>query len=586
MSTQAHSPEALHELGVQAAREGRLDEAEGLLQRAVAGHAEEPTFHSNLGSVLHAQGKWDEAAAAHERAIELAWRRMSIYHYNLGSALQAQGKLGAAGAAYARALEHDPGFVQALDNLGTVLQGQGKLDEAEAAYRRALDLEPGNVWVHGNLGSVLCAAGKLDEAEAVYANAVALAPEEVKARLELGMCLRLQGKLDAAEAVFRGAAELAPGSAEVRKLLGTLLLGAGRAMEAEAEHCRAVELAPEVADMHNALGATLAVLGRFDDAVAAFQRAIELAPGWAQSRYNLGAVLHRQNELGEAVVAYRAALEREPGHREALNNLAEALRRLGRAAEAREAYVAALQVDPDNAGLQHMLAAVSGETSACAPAGYIAAMFDDYAPRFDEHLVRDLEYRVPVLMREAIERVRAEGNGHVRSGSALDLGCGTGLVGAELRPMVDELHGVDLSVNMIAEARAKGLYDALHMSELVAFLRGSAATYDLITAADVFIYIGDLEPVFAAAHARLRAGGLLVFSVESMPERAGAPDEARDYVLCATGRYAHDHGYIHRLCREHGFAVALDQPICARYEHGEPVRGLLFVLARSQSSLG
>ena len=92
---------------------------------------------------------------------------------------------------------------------------------------------------------------------------------------------------------------------------------------------------------------------------------------------------------------------------------------------------------------------------------------------------------------------------------AADLGCGTGLMGPLLRPHVSgRLEGVDLSQGMVDKARAKGCYDHLAVEELVAYLDGSAGQegvqcggsggYDLLVAADVFVYIGDLGPVFAS----------------------------------------------------------------------------------------
>ena len=86
------------------------------------------------------------------------------------------------------------------------------------------------------------------------------------------------------------------------------------------------------------------------------------------------------------------------------------------------------------------------------PQAYVTRLFDDYAPRFDAHLTENLGYRAPALIAEALTAV-APGR---RFASALDLGCGTGLMGTPLRERVDCLAGVDLSAAMIAKARERG----------------------------------------------------------------------------------------------------------------------------------
>ena len=94
------------------------------------------------------------------------------------------------------------------------------------------------------------------------------------------------------------------------------------------------------------------------------------------------------------------------------------------------------------------------------------------------------------------------------------------------------------------------------------------AQFDLIVAADVLIYLGDLDAVFAEAARLLRPRGLFAFSIE---ECAGA-----DWRLQESGRYAQSPGYIERLAREQGFVLSLkaQQPIRT------PIVGLLYILSR------
>ena len=148
--------------------------------------------------------------------------------------------------------------------------------------------------------------------------------------------------------------------------------------------------------------------------------------------------------------------------------LGEAREKLGDLDAAAQAFRMSLVADPADAqGAAARLALMGrGETPGALPQAYVARLFDDYAWRFDKHLIKNLGYRAPALIAEALSAV-APGR---RFASGLDLGCGTGLMGAALRERVDRLAGVDLSAAMITKARERGVYDALHGRRRAAML--------------------------------------------------------------------------------------------------------------------
>ena len=156
------------------------------------------------------------------------------------------------------------------------------------------------------------------------------------------------------------------------------------------------------------------------------------------------------------------------------------------------------------------------------PAAYVARLFDDYAPRFNAHLVRELSYRGPELIADALDAVAPERK--FRRG--LDVGCGSGLAGAALRARSEVLIGVDISSKMILEAERTKLYDELAVGDFSAFLaeqpEGEA---DLVVAADVFAYVGDLAPAFTAIARALSATAF--WRSRSKPNPARLSDSAR-----------------------------------------------------------
>jgi predicted TPR repeat methyltransferase len=151
----------------------------------------------------------------------------------------------------------------------------------------------------------------------------------------------------------------------------------------------------------------------------------------------------------------------------------------------------------------------------------------------------------------------------------LDLGCGTGLSGLALRPFAARLEGLDLSPRMLEAARLRGVYDALHEADLLAFLPKRAGAFDLIAAADVLNYLGDLAPALAALRGALKPSGEALFSLE-----AGEAEVALGEGL----RFRHSPAHVARLAAAAGFAVARQEAATLRREKGAEVAGALFLL--------
>jgi predicted TPR repeat methyltransferase len=205
--------------------------------------------------------------------------------------------------------------------------------------------------------------------------------------------------------------------------------------------------------------------------------------------------------------------------------------------------------------------------------GYVRALFDDYAPRFDRHLTKNLAYRGPELITDALRRACSKRIRDFRFGAVLDLGCGTGLMAQALEGLCSSIEGVDLSPRMLDKARRTKLYAALHEGELVSFLQGrEAGTADLVVAADVFVYMAALDAAFREAHRVLRREGLFAFTVQA--------HEGEGFVLGADARYAHGEAYLRDLAQSTGFTTVILERVSTREDRGEPVPGLLAVLQR------
>lgn len=236
------------------------------------------------------------------------------------------------------------------------------------------------------------------------------------------------------------------------------------------------------------------------------------------------------------------------------------------------AYTQALALDPaDHGGVQIRLAAMGrGPVPDAAPEAYVATLFDQNAAAFDDMLVEQLGYAVPMLVRERFDLL-----GLGPFGRMLDLGCGTGLSGVSLADRAEHITGVDLSEQMLDEAHERGCYDGLYVAEAVAFLEETdpedEPDWDLIAATDVLPYLGGLAPFVAGCASRLTPGGILVVSAET--------DTAmdKDFMVGPKHRYAHKRSYMEKLLDSAGFSVLEMLPITVRYDEGAPIPGLLSI---------
>lgn len=296
----------------------------------------------------------------------------------------------------------------------------------------------------------------------------------------------------------------------------------------------------------------------------------------ADRRYAWAMAALAERDLAAAIDLLRQTIDVAPHWAPAHAALGDALAAEGDKAGAAEAYHRAAQLDQAGVlGADLKRGALGLEPPPpIAPIGYVRALFDDYAPRFEAHLREALAYRGPEILIDAIDRACAACGRAPRFRRALDLGCGSGLMAHPLRPRTEEIVGVDLSPAMAELARRAGLYARVEAGEATAFLNAEApSSCDLVVAADVFVYIGDLAPIFAAVARVLTPGGVFAFTVQR--------GEGADWALGADLRYAHARSYLLRLATAHGFAAALLEEASTRKDAGADVPGLVAAFTRA-----
>jgi predicted TPR repeat methyltransferase len=292
-------------------------------------------------------------------------------------------------------------------------------------------------------------------------------------------------------------------------------------------------LNPNIVPAVLSLGDTLQLAGHLPTAIAEFQRALRLDPDCYEARFKLGCAWAEAGEAEKALEQYALV---PPG---AVSNLAAKI-----------------------------AAAEAMRTQTRSDAGYVRHLFDQFSSDYDARMRGQLAYRAPEILRELAGLVIPG----ARDLDALDLGCGTGLGGEAFADIVAAIDGVDLSPAMIELARARGLYRELVVADIEAFLQTFGAPYDLVLAADTFVYLGELTATFSGVASRLKPGGIFLFTVELAREA--------DFELGPKRRWRHSERYLRRSAQAAGLDVAGHLVCSPRSEAGAPVEGLAVALRK------
>jgi len=359
-----------------------------------------------------------------------------------------------------------------------------------------------------------------------------------------GIAMYEQGRYSQAVELYKKITEHIPDADLVNYNLGLALYELGKYPEAMEAFSLAIHRNRDDPDYWFNFGLAARQAGRYDIAHDAYLEALALQPDHPDIFYNIGCCHRVAGEIERAAAAFEKTLVLDQDYAPALNNLAYCLHFCGKYEHADKVYHRLLELRPDHAEASYMLAALKGENIKSPPPGYVAGLFDSYSADFDHDLLERLNYRVPGLLREMlVEVIRLKGKEKI----TVDLGCGTGLSGLAVSDLASNLTGVDLSAKMIEKAEEKGCYDALFVGDAVEFMLGLRRPVDMLVAADVLTYSGELEPLFRAAAGCLAGEGILCFSTELSKESG--------YKLLNSGRYGHSRDYINSLAHRLGFKL-------------------------------
>jgi predicted TPR repeat methyltransferase len=592
-------------------REERFDEATQLYEQILKDNPNDAVVLNLLGTVGLQTGNFPAAVRNFEKAVENHptednYRRNLGAAYNaLGAQLLSKGKKQEAMHAFEKAVSANPAFMEAYNNLGCLQKRTGLVGEAVRSFQKALSIQPDSAKILNNLGNALDVLGRIEEAIETYQRAIKINTGYARAHFNLGVTLSSAGKTDEALESYRRCIEANPKFFEAYNNLGNIYKEREQFEDAAENYRRAVEARPDYTEAHCNLGMALHDLEKYEDAAQSFQKAIEIHPEYGEAHYCLGLSLHKQRKNQDALSAYQRAVEINPHHYKAwyslgniyvsmeahekaarayehvvhlhgrfgavYYNLAHAYRNIGEKNKAVDYLKLELDHNPDDYSSRYMLAVLEGNAPAAAPVEFVRDIFDQYADTFDSHLVEVLEYRTPAVLRETLFNLGEE---NFFFENVLDLGCGTGLAGLEFRESAKRLEGVDISSAMIEKARGKKKYDKLTTGNFFEIFQDVNSRYDLVVAADVFIYMGDLKPVMSLMRTICAKGAYVVFSLEH--------HDGKTFVIHDNGCYAHPPCYVEKIAEEKGFTLKLRQRANLRKEKGKWVEGDIYIFRNTK----
>ena len=546
LETAPDNADVLNLLGLIAQTRGLHSEAVNWFYRAAASAPEHFPIFFNLGISLSASGHPIEAIEAYKKVLRLKPDLKEAF-FCLGNTYWQIGRDEEAAEAFENALKLDADYTDAAVNLAEIKNDESALQQL--AQKNPQDARP-----FYYLGRRKFAQQKYSEAN-LYLQQADFLQENAEIKTILGETLLFLQKKDEALPFFYTALRLDPHNSAAALHIADLEAEKANYAEAEKYYKKAGELNPDSVQMHANYANMLCRLKRTLEALEEYRAAVRLAPEQPELSYNLAIILKTLEDYEQALALMFNAFYLAPHHVDWSLNIAETIIIFYVKAPEKALKIAENWYNkmPENIVAKHLWAALNGKT-ADNETEYNRLLFDVFADNYEQTL-QNIGYSAAAKIAEIAPDL---------SGKILDLGCGTGLTGAKIKNPANELYGIDLSAAMLKAAKAKNVYKKLEQAEAVTYLQQHKNEFSAITAADVFCYFGDLQPLLDAA-APIR----IIFSAET-------DGQAETYKIQPNGRYKHNPLYIENVLKQAGYQNIKKYPLILRQENGQDVSGMIF----------
>jgi len=549
---------------------------------------------------LHQSGDLDGAIKLYKQFIDTlpCSEQLAQCHELLGIAHAQKTEYLQALKYFLHATQIKPNVLSIQNNLATCYKHLKQHKKALSTYLSILEHHPFQCVTHNNLASMYIQNKAYLDAKHHLQKAICLHPTYADAYFNLGIVF-LHTSLEKSIYYFKKASDLGhlkapyqaaqyyeskfenedalnyyslsierlPQHAHSHHGKARVLLALQKDEDALGHLIEAQRIDPSIPFLMENIAAYYHVKGMHANAIEYWSKAPRTEENIVDINYNIGVAYQYANKHNEALEYFHQVLAHNPEHRNTHMNIAAIALQNNQRKSATKHYEIALNIDPKNEEIQFILAAIKQNTKQIidAPSGYVANLFDQYAGHYNQHLMNMLKYQLP----DRIELILHEQYKPSQALNILDLGCGTGLLAPKLSPFAKTLTGIDLSRNMIEQAKSTHLYTQLHQADCKQFLKESGK-FDLIIAAELFPYVGDAEDLLACVSKCLPKDGILIFSIEKT-------DSVEKYALSESARFRHNPNWIETLCNRFGLNTLESIETTLRLHQSKPVFGQLFI---------
>lgn len=282
----------------------------------------------------------------------------------LGLAKQLAGDLAGAAAALDRAIELAPDQAGYHVTRAALALGMGDGERADVELGNAISSDPNRLSAYIFGAQLALARGQADEAEKQLKLAQRVAPEHPVVIAIEGNIASLRGDHDKAERLLAAAAQASPRDSLIIASLGLAYLRHGRHAFAEQALRRALELNTEQVQMRWALIEALGRQNRIDEVISELQQLLQRRPQDRRALTLLGDALLRTGQLDLALPVFQRLFALRPLALPAFDAVCNLLTRVGRDGEARELLEQQLALDPASDALWQRRAALAAGQSA------------------------------------------------------------------------------------------------------------------------------------------------------------------------------------------------------------------------------
>ena len=543
LQTTPENADVLNLLGLIAQTRGIHNEAISYFYQAAAAAPKHFIIYFNLAVSLGAIGKFAEAVEAYQKVLQLK-PDCKEAHLGLGNLYWRQNNISAAKEEFNAALQIDANYAEAIVNLAEITDDVETLREAFLSNPQALYY----------LGRRAFQAKDFIQAEEYLQKANnLLEDDEIKAML--GETLLELKQRDKALILFYQTYQLNPHNLTAVLNIADINADKHNFAEAEIFYKKAIEIDAQNLHAHNNYANMLSNNKRLLEALEEYRAAVLIAPQTPEISYNLSLILKSLEEYEQALDLMFHAYYLAPQNIDWCLNIAETIILFYNKAPQKACKICEnwYQKMPDNLVVKHLWNALHNQNIEDEKE-YNRLLFDTFADNYEQTL-KNINYKTADYIADLCKSV---------SGNILDLGCGTGLIGAKICSENNHITGVDISPNMLNVAKSKNCYKELICDDIIHYLQQQSSSYSLIIAADVFCYFGALDIII-----ELCKNSSLIFSVE-------IDESAENYLLQPNGRYKHNPQYIRQLLHNSGFVTITEYPLILRQENGKDVSGMIF----------